>query len=445
MHCRSMSYCRVALLQLSIIPGLVGGTPLLAQEPADTNYDEGKVPMYMLPELLPGSPGGTAGRKVWANSRRAEILKLFEEHVYGKTPTEPVDVQSRIIEESDNALNGTAKRRQIRLIIRASASSTDFDRTRSVQIDVLVYSPRNTNGKSPAFIGLNFYGNQTVHPDPNVGVSNQWMRSNTAIGIVNNRATEKTRGVYRSRWQAELLIERGYGLVTAYCGDIDPDNYAHDYSDGVQPLFYRTGQSEPAVDEWGTIGAWAWGLTQIRKALLTDELIDARRLAVIGHSRLGKTALWAGAQDPEFAVVISNNSGCGGAALYRRCYGERLHHMLRPVGYWFSKKHAEYARRESELPVDQHMLMALIAPRPLYVASAVEDRWCDPRGEFLAARHAGPVYELFGYRGLPCEELPKLDQPVAGRIGYHIRSGDHDVTLFDWKQFLNFADKQLAR
>ncbi|WP_148080384.1 glucuronyl esterase domain-containing protein [Roseimaritima ulvae] len=190
---------------------------------------------------------------------------------------------------------------------------------------------------------------------------------------------------------------------------------------------------------------WAWGLSTVRAWLeeQPDALVDAKRIAVIGHSRLGKTALWAGAQDENFAMVISNDSGCGGAALYRRCYGERIHHMIKPIGYWFCRDHAKFIGRESELPVDQHMLLALVAPRPLYVASAEEDRWADPKGEFLAAKHASPVYQWLGEQGLPADQMPAVDQPVAGRVGYHVRTGKHDVTRFDWQQYLDFADKHL--
>ncbi|MFP6765539.1 MAG: acetylxylan esterase, partial [Planctomycetaceae bacterium] len=225
---------------------------------------------------------------------------------------------------------------------------------------------------------------------------------------------------------------------------IDPDNYRHDFSDGPHPLFYGPEQTRPNEKEWGSIGGWAWALSNIRVWLENDDLVDASRLAVIGHSRLGKTALWAGAQDQNFRMVVSNNSGCGGAALYRRCYGERIHHMLKPVGYWFCRNHARYARRESELPVDQHMLMAAIAPRALYVASATEDRWADPKGEFLALKHAAAVYGLYGFKGLPGSGFPPSDEPVTGgRLGYHVRTGRHDVTAYDWKRYLDFADLHL--
>ena len=391
---------------------------LFAAEPADTNYDESKTPAYALPDLNANS------REQWESTRRTEVVRLLEDHVYGRTPKDAVRIESTLLEGPTETLGNLAIRRQMRLTL-SSKEHPD----RKISFEVLVYAPKNLKGKSPAFIGLNFSGNQCVHSDP---------------GIRRSPAGGKASGAYASRWQVPALLERGYGLVTAHRDDIDPDNYQHDFSDGPHPIFYAPGQTKPKEKDWGSIGAWAWALSNIRQWLEGDDLIDANRLAVIGHSRLGKTALWAGARDKKFKLVISNNSGCGGAALYRRCYGERIHHMLKPVGYWFCRNHARYARRESELPVDQHMLLAAVAPRALYVASASEDRWADPKGEFLSLKHAEPIYALYGLDGLTANRWPSPNKPITGgRLGYHLRAGKHDVTAYDWARYLDFADQHL--
>lgn len=437
-----VGFCRIrglgaAAVGAACAVAFVAAVP--AAEPPDTNYDESKVPEYTLPDplvLAGGAPVRDAA--AWWALRRPEILALFERNIYGRIPSEaPPAFRVVVREESQGALDGRAVRRQVRIHLS--------DDDAGPRLDLLLYAPADRR-PAPAFLGLNFYGNQTIHPDPAIFISDGWMRANDEAGVVDHRATGRSRGVYAARWQVEKVIARGYALVTLYYGDADPDNYRGDFTDGVHPLFYRDGQTAPAPDEWGAIGAWAWALSRTMDYLETEDLVDHRRVAVLGHSRLGKTALWAGARDQRFALVVSNNSGCGGAALFRRRFGERLDHMVRgPIGYWFAASAAAFADREAELPVDQHLLFALIAPRPVYVASAVDDRWADPRGEFLSALHAGPVYDLLGARGLGDVGFPPPDTPIGdGSIGYHVRTGEHDVTAYDWDQFLRFADRHLV-
>jgi hypothetical protein len=407
-------------------------------QPADTLTDESLVPAYTLPDPLIALDGTKIDSvEAWRTRRRPEILRLFEEHIHGKTVGgRPEGMRFIVTEEDPRALGGKATRRQVTIVFQEDGEGP--------QMDLLLYIPNAAQSPAPAFLGLNFMGNHAVHADPAIRLHPRWLRGGE--GVEHGRATEAARGTRAERWQVELVIDRGYALATACYCDLDPDNYQDDFTDGIHPLFYdQPGQTRPAANEWGAVGAWAWGLSRALDYLETDPKIDAKRVAVMGHSRLGKTSLWAGSQDERFALVISNDSGVGGASLFRRRFGERIDHMVKNrISYWFCKNFENYANREHELPVDQHMLIALIAPRPVYVASAEEDSWADPRGEFLSARHASPVYELFALEGLPAEEMPAVNEPVHGTIGYHIRSGEHDVTRYDWEQYLRFADRHLG-
>jgi hypothetical protein len=407
-------------------------TTLLGQK-FTPNYDESKVPEYTLPDPLISNDGTrVTDPATWFEKRRPEILQLFNEQVYGKAPGRPEKVCYSTIDNS-NVLDGLAKRKQITLTFRQGQ--------RELSIAVLLYIPNNQPHPVPSFLGLNFSGNHSISKDPEIKLNINWMRPKKENGIVNNRATEASRGTAASRWPITKILQRGYALATAYYGDIDPD-YDDGFQNGVHSLFQKSGQSTPARDEWGSISAWAWGLSRIMDYLETDDAIDHHRIAVMGHSRLGKTALWAGAQDKRFALVISNNSGCGGAALSRRRYGETVAQINASFPHWFCKNFQQYNDQEHRLPVDQHMLLALIAPRPIYVASAEEDRWADPRGEFLTLKHADPVYRLVGTDGL-ADRMPVVNQPLIGTLSYHIRSGRHDVTDYDWEQYLKWADQFL--
>jgi hypothetical protein len=407
-------------------------TPALAQHPK-ANEDEALVPAYTLPDPLrfqDGSPVDSIA--VWTQGRRPEILKLFAEHVYGRSPARPAGARSVVVEEDRKALGGRATRRQVRVLLDGTEAGRRFE--------ILLYVPTAAPRPVPAFLGLNFNGNHSVHPDPGIRLSTSWL--DEGPGVVDHHATEAARGTDAHSWPVERILDRGYALATIYYGDIEPD---HDgaWRDGVRGHFGVGAQGALGPSDWGAIGAWAWGLSRALDAIQSDPDVDASRVAVVGHSRLGKTALWAAAQDERFAMAISNDSGEGGAALSRRRFGETVEAITRVFPYWFAPRFKDYADHEDRIPVDQHELLSLIAPRPLYVASATEDLWADPRGEFLGAKGAEPVYRLFGRDGLGVDEPPSPDRPVGGTIGYHRRSGPHALTAYDWEQYLAFADRHL--
>ena len=420
-------------------PAVVVVVSALGVAAADSqpNYKESKVPRYALPDpLLLASGQHVTDAAVWHSERRPEILHLFEQYVYGRAPGRPAALQFVARSVAGDALGGKAMRKQVR--IRFSPDP------HGPKMDLLIYLPNSVPRPVPLFVGLNFKGNHTIQSDPGILLPEGWVENDPERGVKGHRASERSRGVCNSRWPLELILARGYGLATACYGDIEPD-YDGGLRDGVRGLFLKKDQNQPEPDQWGAIGAWAWGLSCAMDYFETDKDIDSRHVAVIGHSRLGKTSLRAGARDERFALVISNDSGCGGASLARRQFGETVRRINASFPHWFCGNYKRFGDRVDELPVDQHMLITLVAPRLVYVASAEEDLWADPRGEFLAAQGADPVYRLLGTDGLPTEAMPAAEQPIHGTIGYHLRHGKHDVTSYDWQQYLDFADRHFRK
>jgi hypothetical protein len=395
------------------------------------NYDEDNIPPYELPDPLTTSKGKkVTSQKMWENTQRVYILNLFKEHVYGAFPGK-AEATYKVVRQ-DEAFNGKAIMKQVVIILGNDKNSKE--------IHVLIVLPK---GKLPApvFMGLNFCGNHCTTSDPNVELSKSWI-NNRYKGVSNNMASDSSRGSASKRWPFEEIIDRGYGVVTIYNGDIEPD-HENGWKNGVRGILQDVLKTRP--EEWGGISAWAWGLSQVQDYLEQDKDVDASKTIVFGHSRLGKAALWAGANDQRFAAVISNNSGEGGAALSKRVYGETIAHLNTSFPHWFVSKYKSYNGQPNKLPVDQHMLLSLMAPRPVYVASAEEDRWADPKGEFLALQNAEPVYSLYNIVGLNTQEMPEVNKPTGNHLRYHIRTGVHDVTLFDWQQYINFADEVLPK
>lgn len=401
-------------------------SPLTSQ----TNYDESTVPSFEVPDPLTTFKGKKINSvKKWEKVRRPELLHFFENNVYGNIPTTLGIDSYAILEQDNNAINGKAKRKQVELTFNKNGKILKYT--------ILLYLPKNI-AKSPIFLGYNFYGNHTITEDKAVLISSAWARNNEAFGIANNTLTEESRGKRTNRWAVEKILDAGYGLATIYYGEVDPDK--NDFSDGVHSLLYAKNQEQPKPDEWGSIAAWSWGMARALDYFEKDADIDASKVIAFGHSRLGKTSLWAGATDKRFAAVISNDSGCGGAAMSKRKFGETVGRINTAFPHWFCDNFNQYSDNEEALPVDQHQLLALIAPRPLYVASAEEDQWADPRGEFLAAHYASSVYNLYGKKGIETMKMPKVNEPIHNTVSYHIRTGKHDVTDYDWENYIKWAN-----
>jgi len=396
------------------------------------NRDESKVAPYNLPSPLVATDGTTITTpQEWEQRRRPELLKLFAQHIYGETPESPA-LKQEVLDVQTSALDGLATRKQVRLTLP--------DHPEWEGIDLILYVPKAATRPVPVFVGLSFVGNQGNTMEMDLPITTRWMRESTGT-VVNNRAIPESRGIHASRWPLQQVLLSGYAVAIAYYGDIEPD-HADGWENGVRAALSPAGKSTQwKPHDWAAIGAWAWGLSRMLDYCETDHLVDAKRAIVIGHSRLGKTALWAGAQDQRFAAVISNNSGEGGAALARRTYGETAKVLANVRPYWFCKKYQEYQDNVEAMPVDQHMLIALMAPRPVYIASATEDWNADPLGEFLAGVHAGPVYQLYGLEGTGTSSWPPPNTPVGSHISYHCREGKHDITSYDWEQYVRFADR----
>jgi hypothetical protein len=395
------------------------------------NYDESKVPVYSLPDPLVFSNGKKVADKTDWIRRRDEIYKLFSEEVYGTIPEWHGKIEITPVMSKENVFDGLATREELILEIKNGE--------KQLNVLLLLYLPHSVK-PVPLFLGYNFYGNHTVSSEPDIALTSSWTRNNEAFKISDNKVTELSRGKDTTRWPIKEILSRGYGIVTLYYGDIDPD-YDDGFKNGAHALFSQERDST----SWGSISAWAWGLSRVMDYLETRSDIDEGKVVILGHSRLGKTALWAGASDKRFAIVISNNSGRAGASLTRRAFGEPLDYINSAVPYWFCDNFRKYTYNDYLLPVDQHELIALIAPRPVYVASAENDLWADPKGEFLSCVGASPVFKFLGTEGFPARMIPPVNNPVIGTIGYHIRTGNHDVTLYDWQCFMNFADFHFNR
>lgn len=366
------------------------------------NYSEEKVPYYKLPDVLKtvnGREVRSADR--WNSVRRPEILELFRKNIYGRVPPTPYKILFTVINIDKNAINGAATLKQVDISIAAE--------DKNLVIRLTLFTP-NVMIPAPAFL---------------------------LIDYKNRENTDPSRKIKIESWPVEEAIARGYGMAVFSGPDVDPDNF-DDFKNGIHGILDQNPRPD---DAWGTIAAWAWGASRCLDYLVTDNDVAHDKIAVVGHSRGGKTALWAGSSDTRFAMVISNESGTGGASLARRCFGETIGRINKAFPHWFCSNYKKYGNNVDSLPVDMHMLLALIAPRALYVDCADEDLWGDPHGTYISLYNAMPVFNLLGPVSEISEYMPPLNkQIISGKLGFHIRDGVHNLTLKDWNWFMDFAD-----
>jgi len=409
--------CSAAALIALIVDGRNIACATAAGQPKeddlDVNYDEARVPRYELPPLLvtaEGKPVTTA--EEWRKVRRPQILSLFSNLVYGcvPEPQSPIKTTFQVSTAKADFLCGKATRKFVQIRF-------ENDRGRAEML-VLVFVPNAAEKPAPALMMLSF--EDTRSP-----------------GFLEKLGDESR---LRNGWPVNELIKRGYGLVVVYQQSLVSHNEV-EFNKGVHTLFYQDGHSFPKANEWGVLAGMAWGAMRAMDYLETDGDIDQFWVAIMGHSKCGKAALWTAAQDERLAMAVSAQSGCAGAALWRRRSGETLEKMVTRFPYWLCRNAWKFTGQENDLPVDQHMLLALIAPRPVYVYSGVDDRWADPRGEYLSAYHASEVYRLLGKKGLTSEVSPPIGEAIIeSDVGYHVRAGGHSVDAFDWERVMDFMD-----
>ncbi|MDB5085960.1 MAG: hypothetical protein JWN30_2846 [Bacilli bacterium] len=342
----------------------------------------------------------------WVQTRRPEIVQLFLESVYGKEPVQRPDSLT-FSTEAKAAMKGAATCKKVDITFKGPGGVGT--------IHLLIYFPTQVLKPVPLFLLMDIRGSEKADPEQNTSSES---------------------------WPAEIIVSKGYAAAIFQVSDLDPDN-DDGFQNGVHGIFDSTAEPRPA-NAWATMSAWAWGASRVMDYLETDSDIDAKRVAVVGHSRGGKAALWAGAADERFAMVVSNNSGCSGAALARGKIGEKLANINTRFPHWFNGNYKQYNDKEDELPIDQHMLLGLVAPRLLYVTSASEDSWADPESEFLSVMLAEPIFHLFEAQGLGVQQFPQPDSPLHGdKIGYHLRTGKHNLVSYDWERFIEFADRNM--
>ena len=386
-----------------------------------------------LPDPLVMMDGSrVTSKRQWEEERRPELKALFQHYMYGYLPA-PTKATATLTASNDNLFDGKASWKSFTL---------SYGPEGTPPLELLLILPRTQKGVPPVFVGINFCGNHTVLNDPAVPLVSSWYWGNCP-GCKDNVALAEGRGGQADKWNAEMIVDRGYALATFYYGDVDPDKRENDFTDGVHPHFFKNGQTEPGKHDWGAVAAWAYGVHRVIDFLEAGQPVDTKRLALVRHSRLGKATLFAGALDERIKVVIPHQAGCGGTAPNRFNVGESVERINTSFPHWFNDTYPEFNKQVERLPFDQHCLAALCAPRAVLFSNAEEDQWADPNGQFNMLKAADPVYRFLGVDGLQDGAKPEMGKLIDSRLGYFIRPGKHSMSAEDWKVFLDFADRHL--
>ncbi len=405
-------------------------------QPARHSFPEAAAlpPQTALPDPLVMLDGRrVTSRKQWFNERRPELKALFQHYMYGALPPRPAQMRTKLVGEYRDFLGGRATLKVVTL---------ETGPTNAPRIDLMLILPNHRRSPAPLFLAMNFCGNHALTDDPRVPLARTWL-ADSCKGCTNNAATEAARGSQAPNWPLAEIVRRGYGLAAFYSGDIDSDR--GNFSTGLYAWLARGDPSRNNPTNRGTLAAWAWGFQRCTDYLVSDPDVEALRIAAVGHSRNGKTALLAAAFDERIAMAFPHQAGCGGTAPSRGKIGESVKAINDHFPHWFNAQFKQFNDAPERLPFDQHCLVALCAPRPVLFSCAQEDQWSNPAGQFEVLKAADPVYRLLGEEGLAANEPPPLSQLVDSRLGYYIREGKHSMTADDWEVFLNFADHRWGK
>jgi (4-O-methyl)-D-glucuronate---lignin esterase len=427
---------------------LLGGTLFMFACSASTaQTDRARVsalpPKADMPDPLSMLDGTRVhSRSAWIDKRRPELKRLFQEYMYGFVPPKPNRAEAKVLGEYDDFLDGKARLKLVRLEFSFGGSRQKAGgnplASDPLNIDLMLVLPKQQK-RAPLFLTMDFCGNHAITSDSRVPLSKCWMGKSCA-GCTNNAATEAARGSQATNWPLGEIVGRGYGLAAFYSGDVDPDR-----ADASTGIYARLANGDSALNNptnRGTIAAWAWGFERCVDYLMTDSAIDHHRIAALGHSRNGKTALLAAAFDERISIAFPHQAGCGGSAPSRSNVGESVKAINDRFPHWFNGKFKEFNEHPENLPFDQDCLVALCAPRPVLLTAATGDQWSNPAGQFEVLKAAEPVYTFLGAEGFGQPNMPPIDHLVGKRLGYYIREGKHSMTPADWKVFMDFADKQ---